>query len=89
MKTILMISTALLASGAQAQATPVDDMVKQGFACAPGTRGEVVCRKEGAPSKICNMEGSCFRIVYDGGMPTDTKIITGSISGHGYSNTEY
>lgn len=81
MKTTLMISAALLAFSAAAQATPVDEMVKQGFACDPGTRGEVVCRRDGAPSKICNAEGSCFRIVYEGGKLDSDNISTGSIHG--------
>jgi hypothetical protein len=89
MKTTLMISAALLAFSAAAQATPVDEMVKQGFACEPGVRGEVVCRKDGAPSKICNVEGSCFRIVYDGGLGLDTKTMTGSVAGHGLDSSEY
>jgi hypothetical protein len=81
MKTILMISAAILAFSAAAQATPVDEMVSQGFACEPGTRGEVVCRKNGAPSKICNVEGSCFRIVYENGVLNSDSISTGSIYG--------
>jgi hypothetical protein len=81
MKTILMMSAALLAFGAAAQATPVDEMVKQGFGCEPGTRGEVICRKDGAPSKICNTDGSCFRIVYENGMLNRDAISTGSIYG--------
>jgi hypothetical protein len=81
MKTILMISAAILAFSAAAQATPVDEMVSQGFACEPGTRGEVVCRKDGAPSKVCNAEGSCFRIVYENGMLNSDSISTGSING--------
>ena len=81
MKTILAISSAILAFSTAAGATPVDDMVKQGFACDPGTRGEVICRKDGAPSKICNSEGSCFRIVYENGMLNKDTISTGSIYG--------
>jgi hypothetical protein len=81
MKTTLMISAALLAFSTAAQATPVDEMVSQGFACEPGTRGEVVCRKNGAPSKICNVEGSCFRIVYENGVLNSDSISTGSIYG--------
>jgi hypothetical protein len=81
MKPILMISAALLAFSASAYATPVDEMVKKGFACEPGMRGEVVCRKDGAPSKICNVEGSCFRIVYENGMPNTDSVSTGSIYG--------
>ena len=81
MKTTLMTSAALLAFSTAAQATPVDEMVSKGFACDPGTRGEVVCRKPGAPSKICNAEGSCFRIVYDGGLLNSDSISTGSIYG--------
>jgi hypothetical protein len=81
MKTMLIISAALLAFSTSVRATPVDDMVKQGFACEPGTRGEVVCRKDGAPSKICNAEGSCFRIVYENGMLNKDSISTGSIYG--------
>lgn len=81
MKTILMISTALMAFSATAFATPVDEMVKQGFACDPGERGEVVCRKDGAASKICNAEGSCFRIVYENGALNNDRISTGSIYG--------
>ena len=65
-----------------AYATPVDDMVKQGFACEPGTRGEVVCRKEGAPSKVCNAEGSCFRIVREVGKPSADGMTTASIDGN-------
>jgi hypothetical protein len=56
-------------------------MIKQGFACDPGTRGEVICRKDGAPSKVCNTEGSCFRIVYENGMLNKDTISTGSIYG--------
>ncbi len=81
MKTILLISAALLAFSTTAQASPVDEMVKQGFACDPGTRGEVICRKDGAPSKICDAEGSCFRIVYEKGMQDRDAISTGSIYG--------
>ncbi len=81
MKTILMVSAALLAFSTAAQATPVDEMVKQGFACEPGTRGEVVCHKDGAPSKICNEEGSCFRIVYENGKLNTDSLSTGSIHG--------
>ena len=81
MKTTLMISAALLAVSAAAQASPVDEMVKQGFACDPGTRGEVICHKDGAPSKICNDEGSCFRIVYENGVLDRDAISTGSIYG--------
>jgi hypothetical protein len=81
MKTIFMISAAILAFSAAAQATPVDEMVKQGFACDPGVRGEVVCRKDGAASKICNAQGSCFRIVHENGALNKDSISTGSIQG--------
>jgi hypothetical protein len=81
MKTKLLISAALLAFSAAAQATPVDEMIKQGFACEPGTRGEVVCRKDGEKSKICNAEGSCFRIVYENGVLNKDSISTGSVQG--------
>jgi hypothetical protein len=81
MKMMLMISAALVALSASAHSTPVGEMVKQGFACEPGTRGEVVCRKDGAPSKICNVEGSCFRIVHENGMLNKDSISTGSIYG--------
>ena len=81
MKTKLIVSAALLAFSTAAQATPVDEMVKQGFACDPGTRAEVICHKDGAPSKICNVEGSCFRIVYEKGMLDKDNISTGSIYG--------
>jgi hypothetical protein len=81
MKTMLMISAALFAFSAAAQASPVDEMVKKGFACDPGTRGEVVCRKDGAPSKVCNAEGSCFRIVYENGKLNTDSVSTGSIYG--------
>jgi hypothetical protein len=81
MKMILMISAALTGFSAAAMATPVDEMVKQGFACEPGARGEVVCRKDGAPSKICNAEGSCFRIVYENGQMMPDSVKTGSVSG--------
>jgi hypothetical protein len=80
MKTNLLIS-ALLAFSTAAQATPVDEMVKQGFACDPGTRGEVICRKDGAPSKICNAEGPCFRIVYENGSLNTDSVSTGSVHG--------
>lgn len=94
MKTILMISTATLAFSAPAFATPVDEMIKRGFSCDPGTRGELVCRKDGAPSKICNVEGSCFRIVYESGKLNNDNISTGSIYGgirrtHSDEITEY
>jgi hypothetical protein len=81
MKTKLLICAAFLAFSAAAQATPVDEMIKQGFACDPGTRGEVVCHKDGAPSKICNAEGSCFKIVYENGALNKDSISTGSILG--------
>ena len=81
MKATLMIAAALLSLSASAYATPVDDMVEQGFACDPGMRGEVVCRKDGAPSKICNVEGSCFRIVYENGKLNKDNISTGSVYG--------
>ena len=81
MKPILLISSALLACSAAAYATPVDEMVKQGFACDTGGHGQVVCRKGGAPSKVCNAEGSCFRIVYDGGALNRDGISTGGING--------
>jgi hypothetical protein len=76
-----------------AGATPVDEMVKQGFGCQAGTRGEVVCRKDGAPTKICNAEGSCFRIVYEGSALTNDQMKTGSVSNNHQiiknANTEY
>ena len=81
MKATIMLTAALLSLSASAYATPVDDMVKQGFACEPGTRGEVVCHKDGAATKICNIEGSCFRIVYENGMLNKDGISTGSIYG--------
>jgi hypothetical protein len=81
MKTTFMISCTLLAFGSAAQATPVDEMVSQGFTCEPGVRGEVVCSKDGAPSKICNAQGSCFRIVHENGALNRDNISTGSIQG--------
>jgi hypothetical protein len=88
------LSAALaLACTSIAGATPVDEMVKQGFGCQAGTRGEVVCRKDGAPSKICNVEGSCFRIVYEGSALLNDQMKTGSVSNNHLkiknANTEY
>lgn len=74
--------TLLAGASLPAYANPVDDMIKQGFACSKSVSGEVICKKDGAPSKICNDNGSCFRIVYDGGLSVSDSIKTSSI-GHG------
>jgi hypothetical protein len=87
MKRLILLVIGIAALSAVAAATPVDDMVKQGFVCEAGSRGEIVCKKDGSPSKICNAEGSCFRIVAIDAV--DKKLTTGSVAGHGYSNTEY
>ncbi len=89
MKKITIIALALLGSSPTAWATPVEDMVKQGFACDAGSRGEVVCSKDGAPTKICNVEGSCFRIIRIDAAAADTAVKTGSLRGAAFSNTEY
>ncbi len=89
MKRIIAFALGMSALTAVASSTPVDEMIKQGFSCEQGSRGEVVCKKAGSPSKVCNTEGSCFRIVYDNMVTTDSKLTTGSVIGHGYSNTEY
>jgi hypothetical protein len=76
-----MIQAALLLLGGSAQATPVDDMVKQGFSCDPGLQGEVICRKDGAASKNCDTEGSCYVIMYDGLAVKRDKVIQADASG--------
>jgi hypothetical protein len=80
MKSILAMSVLLTATSAYA--TPVEEMVAQGFACDAATETQVICRKEGQASKICNTEGSCFRIVYEAGMKRTDPIKTGSILGY-------
>jgi hypothetical protein len=89
MKRLLVFVLGMSALTAVASSTPVDEMIKQGFSCDQGSRGDVVCKKAGSPSKVCNTEGSCFRIVYESSAAVDKKMITGSVIGHGYSNTEY
>jgi hypothetical protein len=76
-----LIASALLASAA-ANATPVEEMVAQGFSCSSATETHVICRKDGQPSKICNTEGSCFRIIYEAGITRADPIKTGSILGY-------
>ena len=88
MKTIIICALAMLGSGTSAWSTPVEDMVKQGFACEAGARGEVICAKDGAPTKICNTQGNCFRIIRIDAL-SDSLTKTGSIRGSVYSNTEY
>ncbi len=89
MKKITIIALSLLGSATSAWSTPVEDMVKQGFACDSGSRGEVVCSKDGAPTKICNAEGNCFRIIRIDAAAADTGVKTGSLRGPAYANTEY
>jgi hypothetical protein len=80
MKSFLAVSVLLTATSVNA--TPVEEMVAQGFACNAATETQVICRKDGQPSKICNSEGSCFRIVYETGMKPTDPIKTGSILGY-------
>jgi hypothetical protein len=77
MKSLLVVGVLLTATSAYA--TPVEEMVAQGFACDAATETQVICRKDGKPSKICNTEGSCFRIVYEAGIKRADPINTGSI----------
>ncbi len=88
MKKIIIFALAMLGSSTAAWSTPVEDMVRQGFACDAGSRGEVICSKDGAPTKICNTEGSCFRIIRIEAS-SEPVIKTGSIRGPGDTNTEY
>ena len=88
MKKITIFALAMLGSGTAAWSTPVEDMIKQGFACDAGTHSEVICTKDGAPTKICNTEGSCFRIIRIEAS-SDSSIKTGSLRGADNSNTEY
>lgn len=75
-----LLAAGVLLTATSAYATPVEDMVAQGFACDAATETQVICRKDGLPSKICNTEGSCFRIVYEAGMKRTDPIKTGSVS---------
>ncbi len=78
MKHILIASALLTATAASA--TPVEEMVAQGFACNPASETQVICRKQGQPSKICNSEGSCFRIIYEAGLTRTDPVKTGSVT---------
>lgn len=77
MKSLLILSA--LVTSTAAFATPVEQMVAQGFTCDPASETQVICRKKGQPSKICNTEGSCFRIIYEAGMKRTDPIRTGSV----------
>lgn len=90
------LSAALICACASiAGATPVDDMQKQGFVCESNKHGKVICAKDGAPTKICDAAGSCFRIVYQGTALENDQMMTGSVTGFGNrgglknANTEY
>jgi hypothetical protein len=80
MKSLLAMSALLIAI--PAHATPVEQMVADGFDCGAATETQVICRKDGRPSKICNIEGSCFRIIYEGGLTRPDPVKTGSISSY-------
>jgi hypothetical protein len=77
-----LIAAGVLLTASSAYATPVEEMVAQGFTCDAATETQVVCRKDGRPSKICNIEGSCFRIVYEAGFKRTDPIKTGSIDSY-------
>lgn len=79
MKALLIAS--VLVTATAASANPVEEMTAQGFACNPAGKAQVICRKDGAPTKVCNSEGSCFRIVYENGKLSSDNISTGSIYG--------
>jgi hypothetical protein len=74
-----LLAAGVLLTTTSAYATPVEEMVAEGFACDAATETQVICRKDGRPSKICNLEGSCFRIVYEAGMMRTDPIKIGSI----------
>jgi hypothetical protein len=80
MKSLLAAGALLTATSAYA--TPVEEMVTAGFSCDAATETQIICRKDGQPSKICNTEGSCFRIVYEAWMTRADPINTGSIVGY-------
>jgi hypothetical protein len=61
-------------------ATPVEDMIARGFACDTASETQLICRKHGQPTKLCNSEGSCFRIIYEAGLTRADPRKTGSVA---------
>ena len=80
MKSIVIICA--LVTSTAAFATPVEQMVARGFTCNAENETHVMCRKDGEPSKICDAQGSCFRIIYESGLKRTDPVATGSVTGY-------